>query len=258
MTMVATSKECAKWPVALCCFVLLAALPLVFCRSVRANTLPQTSFEGQTITGIVFEPAAQPYPTDQLLSLLPIKAGAPFRDRELRSAIQSLFSTGRFVDIAVDATQSGTGVLLRFITKRAYFVGRITVEGVKEPPNHGQLVSDTKLVLGRPFTDPDKQQAIESLRDSLRRNGFYNSIISAGAEYDGDTQEVDLDFQVEAGDRAKFQDPVITGNPQRPQESVVRSTRWQRLWGLLGWQPVTESRVQQGLDNIRRYYQKRE
>ena len=162
------------------------------------------------------------------------------------------------MDIAVDATQSGDGVILKFITKPAYFVGRVTVDGVKEPPNQGQLVSDTKLILGTPFTNPDKQQAVESLKNSLRRNGFYNATIQASTDYDRATQQVNVDFDVDTGDRAKFQRPLITGNPERSADDVIHSTRWQRLWGLLGWQPVTETRVQQGLDNVRRYYQKKD
>ena len=66
---------------------------------------------------------------------------------------------------------------LKFITTPAYFIGRISVGGVKQPPNNGQLVGATKLELGRKFSDPQKQRAIESLQTVLRRNGFYQSSV---------------------------------------------------------------------------------
>jgi outer membrane protein assembly complex protein YaeT len=42
----------------------------------------------------------------------------------------------------------------------------------------------------------------------------------------------------------------------RPADVLIHATHWKRLYGLLGWQQVTDERVRQGLDNIRRLYQK--
>src|SRR5205823_3414720 len=70
-------------------------------------------------------------------------------------------------------------------------------------------------------------------------------------------EEANVVFDVDTGKRARFEEPVITGDPGRSQQSLIRSTHWKRLYGLLGWQEVTEARVRQGMDNVRRYYEKR-
>ena len=255
--LVAPSKR-VHWVVFVLCLsglLLAQAIPLE-----GQDPVSSSKWEGRTITGILFDPADQPYPADQMSGILLLKQGEAFSDSALRQSIQALYSTGRFADIAVDASEAGTshGVVLKFITKRAYFVGRITVEGVKEPPNEGQLVSATKLQLGLPYNENDKLSAIESIENLLRRNGFYHPTVTADTQYLDATEQAKLTFLVDTGKRAHYERPVITGTPNRSIDSIVRSTRWERLYGLFGWHTVTDNRTQQGVDNVRSYYQKKD
>ena len=213
-------------------------------------------YEGQRITSIQFEPLDQPIPNAELLRILPLKTGSVFHERDLQQSIQKLFSTGRFADLAVDAAELDGGLALRFVSKRAYFVGRVTVLGVKEPPNGGQLASATKLSLGTPYRDVDKNQAIYSLRDLLRQNGFYGAAVDATVLNDPATEQTDITFSVDTNKRAHYEHPAISGDLERPEGTVLRATHWKRLYGLLGWHQVTEARTLQGLDAVRRLYQK--
>ncbi len=175
-------------------------------------------------------------------------------EHDLRQSIQNLFASGRYSDLAVDAEETDSGVSLRFLTKRAYFVGRLLVTGVKEPPNNGQLTSATKLRLGMPFHDADTREALSSLQILLLQNGFYHAHVEANVVRRPETESADVSFTVAAGPRAHFEEPTITGHPERPQQASVRITRWKRIYGLLGWQEVTEARVRQGIDNLKRSY----
>ena len=215
-------------------------------------------YEGMRITGISFEPADQPFTPSELAQTLPLKAGSIFHERSLREAIQSLFATGRYSDLAVDAAESGGGVALRFLTKRAYFVGRVMIYGVKEPPNTGQLTSATQLRLGAPYKDSDRTEAVNSLYNLLRQNGLYNANIQSRVEYDTTTEQANLTFSVTPGERARFEHPAITGDLKRPIETIIRATHWKRLYGLRDWQEFTEARLRRGLDNVRHFYEKRD
>ncbi len=135
-------------------------------------------------------------------------------------------------------------------------MGHVEIPGIPQPPNSGQLTSATKLRLGMPFVEADRNQAVESLKDLLRQNGFYHANVSAKVEYRPSTEQANLTFDIESGDRARFDQPVISGDPQRPQAAIVRATHWKRLYGLLGWQQVTDARVRQGLENVRHFYEK--
>ena len=155
--------------------------------------------------------------------------------------------------------QRRLAVALLVHTKPAYFVGHVEVLGVNLPPNNGQLIAATKLQLGTRFVEAEKNQAGESLRDLLRQNGFYNAQIDSEINYDDNAEQANVSFYVEDGKRAHYEPPEITGRPDQPKQSITRATHWQRIYGFLnlGWQQVTESRTRQGVENVRRYYEKR-
>ncbi|HEX6545378.1 MAG TPA: POTRA domain-containing protein, partial [Bryobacteraceae bacterium] len=245
--------------------VVLFGAVAMYCGARPCSAAPQpallqhaSQYDGKVITGIRFEPSVQPYSDQHLLTLLPLKEGSTFRARDLAGAIQALFSTGRYADISVDGAAFENGVRLTFLTQPAYFIGRVEVNGVKQPPNSGQLISATKLILGQPFHEADEQRAIDSLRNVLRRNGYYNPSINVHTVRDERHEVINIIFNVDAGDRASFEAPIIQGRPERDVAGIIKSTKWKRLFGLLDWRPVTEVRLQQGLDNIRRYYEKKD
>jgi len=213
-------------------------------------------YEGQRIVEIDFEPADQPLSRNELLTALPFHVGDAFHERELREAIQRLYATGRFADLAVDATEAPNGVALRFVTEAAWFVGRVVVLGVKAPPNSGQLASATKLALGRRYFETDKNQGMEAIKVLLRADGFYRASVAAVVNFDPVKAEANVRFGVGTGKRARFEHPAITGDAERSDEAITRATHWKRLYGWLGWQEVTEARLRQGLENVRRYYEK--
>ncbi|HEY7306983.1 MAG TPA: POTRA domain-containing protein [Bryobacteraceae bacterium] len=243
----------------LCLLCLFEAMPMLMAQENGDPLITEAlRYQGQRITDVEFQPADQPLTDQQLRQRLPFKPGSVFEERSLRHAIQNLYASGRFADLAVDAREANGGVALKFITKRAYFVGRVLVTGVKEPPSGGQLASATKLRLGQPYSDAAKNQAVESVENTLRQNGFYHSRIDAAIQFQPKTEQANVFLNVNTGKRARFEEPAITGVTGKTEDSTIRATRWKRLYGLLGWQEVTESRLRRGVDNIRRYYQKRD
>lgn len=213
-------------------------------------------YEGRPIARIVFDPVQQPLSSDVLLGMLPLKPGESVTSTGIRDAIQKLYSTGEYADIAVDATLGQGQVVLRFITKPTYFIGHIAVQGVPEPPSRGQLVTATKLQLGADYSDTDLTQAETSLIDVIKRNGFYRAVITHEIDRDPRTQQVTLNFVIHPGPRAHFDGITVTGNPERSAQSVLNSTGWKPFHGLLRWRPLTENRLQSGLEGIRAWYQK--
>jgi outer membrane protein assembly complex protein YaeT len=248
-----------RWKCAAAVLFVSSVLPVAVLAAQNQNSAlveAARKYEGQRIVGIQFEPADQPLTSTELARALPFKSGSVFHERDLRQAIQNLFATGRFSDLAVDATELGDGVVLRFLTKRAYFVGRVVISDVKDPPNSGQLASATKLRLGLPYVEGDKAAALNSLRNLLRQNGYYHATVDAKVDYDPEIEQANLTFDVVSGKRARFEDPTITGDLARSDASIISATHWKRLYGLLGWHEFTEARLRRGLDNVRHLYEK--
>ncbi len=213
-------------------------------------------YEGKLIAGVKFDPERQPLTSDQLLAMIPLRVGQPLRAADLRDSIQRLYQTGEYADIAVDATLETGGVALKFITKPAFFIGYVEVEGVPEPPNEGQLLVASKLALGAPYVPDQTSAAVSRIVDLLKRNGFYSAGIEPATATREATQQVQIDFHVGAEQRAKFDGLMVSGNNLRPEESLLHSSRWKRWPGWLGWHPLTETRLQNGVDNLRSWYPK--
>jgi len=211
--------------------------------------------EGKPVGIIAFDPKEQPIPASELFEMLPLKSKRPFRMAEVRASIERLFATGRYADIAVDAELRDSAVIVRFLTKSNWFVGRVTVEGVPLPPSRGQLVNATQLDLGKPLYEEDLPAAVQRLAETLRANGFFDHRIRYELRREPRTQQIDIRFLVEPGRRARYAEPVIRGATLLPARKVARATRWK---GWRGWKKVTQARTQQGLEEIRKLFQKQQ
>jgi outer membrane protein insertion porin family len=227
-----------------------------FCCSILLLNAAPGEYEGKPIANVQFEPATQPLTFEQLMAMLPVHIGQPLRSSDLRDSIQRLYQTGEYADIAVDATLTPAGVNIKFITKPAYFVGYFDVSGVPDPPNEGQLLVASKLTLGGTYNPSDTTAAVARITDLLKRNGFYNAGIEPATSTREATQEVHIDFHADPGRRAKFNGLTASGNTLRPPESLINSSGWKRFRGWLGWHQLTETRLQNGVDNIRSWYPK--
>jgi outer membrane protein insertion porin family len=232
-------------------FVLLLLSSCVLCAA-------PWDYEGKLVAEIRFDPQIQPLPEAELKRLINIEVNEPLTAVAVRRAIQRLYGTGRYEELQADAILRDGKVILTFLTKQNWFISRITVEGANEPPNREQLISATKLELGAQYTEEGLASAIEGLREILQANGFYSPRIQPLVERYPEFDELHVQFLVRPGDRAYFARPSIAGNLKIPEESLLGTSHWKRLWGVLGWQQFTEQRLQQGIERIRRSYLKKD
>ena len=220
---------------------------------------PAASYEGRVVGRIDFDPPDQPLPRDVLDKLVPMRAGAPLKLADVHTAIQNLYQTGRFANIAISAAAEGTTLVLTISTELSYFVGRVTLSGVAEPPNRGQLTTASKLELGMPFADNDMEQAVQNMVERMRANGFHNAKIDFQVDRHPVTEEAAIHFDIQSGARARFDGVTLTGKFARSTESIIHATHWRRGFLFLtfpGWRYATENRVTTGLASVRQDFQK--
>lgn len=212
--------------------------------------IAQTSaFEGRPIADIQF-PNGQPLDPSDLARVQPLKIGQALHSEDIAQAIDGLFATGRFEDIVVEAEPAGNAVIVRFVTRNAWFLSGITVEGkVMESPNRPQVDNAAQLLLGAPFHDGDITQAVNRIRRLLQANGFYEAQIAPTVERSDDAQQVFLTFRVNEGPRAKYDNPVITGVTKLPDATILRATGW-RIPIIHWWRKVTSSHTRSGVQGI--------
>ncbi|HMD50435.1 MAG TPA: hypothetical protein VKG79_15095, partial [Bryobacteraceae bacterium] len=211
------------------------SVPILLALGGKSLAAQSDLYEGRPIESVQFDPEKQPLTHDQLLAMIPLRSGQALHVSDVRATIERLFKTGEYSDIVVDAANGASGVILKVITKPNFFVGHISVNGVPDPPNEGQLVLATKLELGTPFSDGDLKKAGDRIEDVVKRNGFYHSGLQSQTSLDARYQQMNLDFLVEPGKRARFDGLKATGDTDRSPQSLVNATGWKRFGGLFGW-----------------------
>jgi len=224
----------------------------------QAGTNPpsSSSFEGQRIVNIAFDPAQQPLEGRELDEILPVKRGELYRASDIRTSIGRLYATGRYLDIQVDASPSAGGVAIRFITKNSWFIGKVsTTDDLPEPPPAGQIVNASRLQLGDRFDPAQIPVATENIRKLLVQNGYFHPSIDPQLAYDTTYQQVNITFAIRTGKRARYSVPKITGDTSvLSAAAIVKATRWRRFL-LPGFRGITLNRTRSGIDNIRLKYE---
>ena len=208
---------------------------------------------GARISEILFEPplAAETRPAHE--ALLKVRVDEPLEPTALRQSIQALFRTGRYSDIQADVTPGADGVQLAFLTKPAWFVGNVRVDGVIRPPSAGQLVNATKLRLGEVFTEEKLGAAVSSLRALLAEYGFRQAAVTRKLNRDPATQQIDIVLEVASRRRARIGALLVAGENRVMGEAEIRAiTGWRR--GSV----FRRDRIQRGIGLLRRYFQQQD
>jgi outer membrane protein assembly complex protein YaeT len=230
---------------------------LISAQTVDSQFQPEAA---RIVTAVRFEPpeSRQPLLPSDLAAFIRCKVGEPLQEECVTESIQALFSSGRYEDIEVDARPAPGGLELLFRTKPSYFIGRVAVRGVPEPPNVNLLANETNLQLGQLYSEAAVKQAIERMQAVLRANGFFRAAIQVNEDRDEITENIDLTFIVNPGERARIQSPRWAGDLQADPKQLLRKTLWLQLWPRSGFRPMTDARIQRGVDRIRGYYRKRD
>ena len=235
--------------------LIVPSLLVGFCGH-AAELVSPSQYEGKPIEQVQFSPESQPVKRSDLDRLLRLRIGQPLRLADVRDSIKQLYRTGEYSNVEIDTADNARGVVLVIRTTEQYFVGPVEVRGKESaPPNHGQLASATRLQLGYPFNDDDLQQAVTNIRNLLQRNGLYLATIDPKIQRDPEHQEVAFTLQVDPGKRARFTEPVVQGDTRLPVPEVAKSAKYK---GIIRWKFATQANTQNGIENIRRKYAKKE
>ncbi|MDR3764586.1 MAG: POTRA domain-containing protein [Acidobacteriota bacterium] len=156
--------------------------------------------------------------TDQenagLLARLPLKAGGVLDRESLRLALQRLFASGRFAAVEAEVTLLDSGrVALEFHTQPYYFNGEVTVSGLpRNGPSDVQAIHAGQLELGVLFSEASLKDSEERIERLLRDSGYFQAKVTARQTRHAATQQVDVEFVIQAGAPAKVGKFAVSGD----------------------------------------------
>ena len=202
-----------------------------------------------------------PDEVEHLRTLLVQKPGEPLDKQKLRLSVQNLYSTGRFLDIQVEADRTPQNELkLVFVAEANYFIGRMTLVGApRGGPNAHQLINSSKLLLGQLFTDEKDQdnktlmeRALESMQRTLQANGFYRATITPEYARHPGTQQIEIQFHVDAGERARIGKVTVDGASDLTADQALDILK------MKPGDPASSDRLDRALRRLRKHYRKQD
>lgn len=211
-----------------------------------------SSLQGAKVASIqINSPAVDS--ADALLALLPQKVNEPLDRSKVRQSVQTLYNTGRFAEIQVEAQRTPQGqVVLVFDARENYFFGSLLAQGSPGRPSDSQLVNASKLNLGEQFSEAKIKAGVEAMQQSLQQDGYYQATIKPFYEWDSRTQQVKVLFSIDHGKPARVGQVNVTGSPGLSAEEVRNIAK------LRPGNKVNGSRVTTALQRLRKHYQKKD
>jgi len=203
---------------------------------------------------------------DAMLSELKQKVGAPLDPDKVQADERRLFASGLYVNIGVSVMASGNGVALVYSGQAQYFVGRVTIVGVKNERLASLLEFATRLDPGAPFNEAELPTAVESVKESLAENGFFVPKVSLVTDVDDAAHQVNATFTVSVGPQARIGAVTVEGadagidvplfRKKGHLDCGVLATKWDKTFGRVCDLKVTRETVSNALSGVRAYYEK--
>jgi outer membrane protein assembly complex protein YaeT len=191
------------------------------------------------------------------------KVGEGLDPEKVRADVRRLFATGLYRNIAVYGEDAGDGGLtLVYAGQPRFFVGRVTIDGVKSERLSSLLEFSTKLDPGTAFTDAALPAAVDAVKDALAQNGYFQPVVSESTKVDEAGHQVDSVFTVQTGPQARVGKVAVDGTDAGITEEQFRrygSLNCSRL--TLFFDKKCEAKVgrettSNALAGVRSYYQK--
>jgi outer membrane protein assembly factor BamA len=203
--------------------------------------------DGVEFRGVVF--AAK----DPLPGQLPQQAGEPLDPAKVTASIRQLFASGRYRDIRVMGERNGAGATLIYAGTPRYFVGRVTIAGVKDERLASSLEYATKLQPGAPFTDADVPAGTEGVRQALQNSGYFQATITPQTAVDDAGSQVSVTYTVNIGPQARVGAVTLEG-----KDAGFSTDDFRKKAGLKQGRKVGRETVSNALTKVRKQYQKRD
>ena len=190
---------------------------------------------------------------DALPGQLPQQVGAPLDPGKVTASIRLLFASGRYRDIRVEGERDANGVTLIFVGAPRYFVGRVTIDGVKNERLASLLEYATKLQPGAEFTATAIAAGTDGVKQSLASSGYFEATITLKTTVDEAGGQVDATYTVNLGPQARVGQIALEGTDPGFTVAELR-----KKGKLKQGSKVTRDTTGNALTRLRAEYQKRD
>jgi outer membrane protein insertion porin family len=189
--------------------------------------------------------------TDTLPKDLSQKVGVPLDPEEVRASLRRLYASGRYRDIAVRGVRQGDKVTLIFAGAARYYVGRVTINGVKSERLTSLLEFATKLSPGTAFSELQVPAGTDGIKEILQQQGYYEPTVTVKTETDEAGDQVNVTYTVAIGPQARVGQITLVGD-----DTGLTPEEFRKKSKLKENSKVRRDTTSNALDRLRKLYQK--
>ena len=235
-------------PIAHRSFVRFAAGLPAFCLLCAASLAAQSGFSGDPPRVVAVRVVAESGAVlEQDPPKLTIQPGQPFSMDAESASLRELFRSGRYADLRAELADVPGGVRLDFVVRQNYYINRVQIEGLHEPPGEALALSALRLNVGEPFRESDMKEALERLRQILEDDGQYQAKLTYATAPHPDTLQMDILVRVAAGPRARIGAITIQNQTQYSSAELRSQVK------LKEGSEVTSDRLNRAADRTRKW-----
>lgn len=215
-------------------------------------TASLSNWKGLRVGAVEFE-GVKFAESDPLPGMLAQQTGEALDPAKVTASVRRLFASGRYRDIRVEGVRDGAGMRLIYVGVARYFVGRVTIVGVKDERLTSLLEYATKLQPGTDFTEGAIAAATDGVLQSLASNGYYEPTIAVKTTVDEAGDQVNAVYTVSVGPQARVGKIAVEGNDAGLTVEEVRSKGKMKQG-----RKVTRETTSNALTRLRAQYEKRD
>src|SRR6202158_3864673 len=145
---------------------------------------------------------------------LTLQPGQSFSMEAESSSLRELFRSGRYADLRAELADVPGGVRLDFVVRQNFYINRVQIEGLHEPPGEALALSALRLNVGEPFRESDMKEALERLKQTLEDDGQYQAKVDYLTTPHPETREMYILVRVTPGPRARVGAIIIQNQTQ--------------------------------------------
>src|SRR6202049_3468632 len=183
---------------------------------------------------------------------LTIQHGQPFSIDAESASLRELFRSGRFADLRAELTDVPGGVRLDFVVRQNFYINRVQIVGLREPPGESLAISALRLNLGEIFRESDMKESLDRLRQTLEDDGQYQAKITYETTPHPDTLQMDILVRVMPSAQARIGAITIHNETEYPLEELLDRLK------LKSGRQITSDRLNRGAESARKWLAKKD
>jgi len=178
---------------------------------------------------------------------LTLQPGQPFSMEQESASLRELFRSGRYANLRAELADVPGGVRLDFVVHQNFYINRVQIEGLHEPPGEGLALSALRLNVGEPYRESDMKEALARLLQTMEDDGQYQAKLDYVAKPHPETLQMDIVVRVNPGPRARIGSITIQNQTQYSNEELRRRLK------LKEGTEVTSDRLNRVADRARQW-----